>query len=203
MCYNSDRNTFFIIMSEENMTGTRGSKMLGAVIAIAAVAGIIGYFAKGDAVNNTETIQTTATETKTTETGAVTETTVTTKTTESKPGETGTTTDTTVTTKPAEGTSAYKDGSYKATGSYTSPAGEETIDISITLKDDAIVAATFTGNAVNPGSKNWQGKFSEGYEAVVVGKKIDELSLSVVNGSSLTPKGFMDAVADIKVEAKS
>lgn len=190
-------------MREENITGTRGSKMLGAVIAIAAVAGIIGYFAKGDAVNNTETIQTTATETKTTETGAVTETTVTTKTTETKPGETGTTTDTTVTTKPTEETSTYKDGTYKATGTYTSPAGEETASISLTLKDDVITNAIFTVSATNPGSKVWQGKFNEGYEAVVVGKKIDELSLSVVNGSSLTPKGFMDAVADIKVEAKS
>jgi 23S rRNA (uracil1939-C5)-methyltransferase len=37
----------------------------------------------------------------------------------------------------------------------------------------------------------------------VVGKNIEELNLTVVNGSSLTPKGFMDALAKIKVDAQT
>ena len=74
--------------------------------------------------------------------------------------------------------------------------------MSITLQNDAITAATFKGNAVNPASKFNQDKFSKGFESVVVGKPIDSLSLTVVNGASLTPKGFMDAVVKIKAEAK-
>lgn len=98
--------------------------------------------------------------------------------------------------------SDYKDGTYKATGTYTSPAGKENVSVSITLSGDIITAATFSGTAENPASKNWQSEFSKGFTQAVVGKDIDSLSLSVVNGSSLTPKGFMDAVATVKAEAK-
>ncbi len=38
---------------------------------------------------------------------------------------------------------------------------------------------------------------------VVVGKKIDEVQLTKVAGSSLTPKGFMDALEKVKTEAKA
>ncbi len=96
----------------------------------------------------------------------------------------------------------YRDGTYKATGTYTSPAGKENVSISLTLTGDVITAATFSGQAENPGSKNWQSEFSKGFNQVVVGKDIDSLSLGVVNGSSLTPKGFMDAVASVKTQAK-
>jgi uncharacterized protein with FMN-binding domain len=98
--------------------------------------------------------------------------------------------------------SDYKDGTYKATGAYTSPAGQESVSVSLTLSGDIITAATFSGTAENPGSKNWQAAFSKGFTQVVVGKDIDSLALSVVNGSSLTSKGFMEAVASIKKEAK-
>ena len=98
--------------------------------------------------------------------------------------------------------STYKDGVYKASGTYTSPAGKETVAISLTLANDVVTAATFKGDATNPGSKNWQGKFSEGFTQVVVGKKIEDISLTVVNGSSLTPKGFTDALSKVKAEAK-
>ncbi len=119
---------------------------------------------------------------------------------------TSTTPETSVNTTPTPATETptylYKNGTYSATGSYNSPAGKETVDVSITLQNDAITAATFKGNAVNPASKFNQDKFSKGFESVVVGKPIDSLSLTVVNGASLTPKGFMDAVVKIKAEAK-
>lgn len=108
-------------------------------------------------------------------------------------------TPTPVATAPA---SKYRDGTYTATGSYQSPAGTEVVDVSITLKGDVVTAATFKGNATNPGSVNNQKKFSGGYTAAVVGKKLDSIALTVVNGSSLTPGGFMDALADIKTEAR-
>ena len=97
----------------------------------------------------------------------------------------------------------YKDGEYSATGEYKSPAQVETVDITLTLEDGIVTAAEFTGNATNQVSQKLQGLFADGYEEEVVGKSIDEIKLTVVNGSSLTPKGFMDALEQVKEEAKS
>lgn len=98
---------------------------------------------------------------------------------------------------------SYKDGSYKADGMYRSPAGEEKVTIDVTLANGVITKTEFTGYATNPASVNRQGAFKQGFEKEVIGKKIDEVSLGVVNGSSLTPKGFMEALNKIKAEAKS
>lgn len=97
--------------------------------------------------------------------------------------------------------SQYANGAYTQTGSYRSPAGEETVTVSLTLADGIIASATFTGNATNPASVRNQGRFAEGYSDLVVGKSLDEVSVGVVNGSSLTGIGFMEAVEAIKVEA--
>jgi NifU-like protein involved in Fe-S cluster formation len=99
-------------------------------------------------------------------------------------------------------TAAYKDGTYTQKGSYTSPAGAESVEVSVTLAGDVVTAATFKGEATNPGSVKNQAKFADGYTSLVVGKKIDEIALTVVNGSSLTPVGFMEALAKVKTEAK-
>lgn len=99
--------------------------------------------------------------------------------------------------------SDYIDGEYVASGNYISPAGEEEVIVTLTLEDDVIVDAEFDGQAVHPTSRKMQGQFSEGFEAEVEGKSLDEIALTVVNGSSLTPKGFMDAVAKIKAEAEA
>lgn len=96
----------------------------------------------------------------------------------------------------------YADGTYTKTGTYTSPAGSETVVVSIVLENDVVKSATFTGQATNPGSKLNQGKFSAGFSSYVVGKPIDDVALTVVNGSSLTPKGFMNALAQIKADAR-
>jgi|GEM_PF-1190236 len=97
--------------------------------------------------------------------------------------------------------SGYADGTYEARGSYVSPAGAEGVDVSLTLANGIVTDATFASNATNPASVRNQGQFAAGYRQLVVGKPLDELNLRTVNGSSLTPKGFMDAVAKIKVQA--
>lgn len=99
--------------------------------------------------------------------------------------------------------STYQDGTYSATGHYTSPAGAESVEVTLTLKDGVVTDAQFTGNATHPASKKWQGNFAAGFKDQVVGKKLDEIKLGVVNGSSLAPKGFMDAVAQVKAEASA
>ncbi len=106
-------------------------------------------------------------------------------------------------TPPAASTNAYKNGTYSAKGDYVSPGGNEQIDVKVTLKDDVITAATVTSLAINPTSKIMQAKFISGVQAAVVGKKITDVVLTHVSGSSLAPKGWNDAIAEIQAQAKA
>ncbi len=104
----------------------------------------------------------------------------------------------------AVGPKKYVDGTYSAAGSYKSPAGNETVDISLSIDAQGkITAAKFKGNTQNARSKEYQAKFAAGFEKEVVGKSIDKLALTVVNGSSLTPIGFMDAVKKVQLVSKA
>jgi hypothetical protein len=106
--------------------------------------------------------------------------------------------------EPEPETSVYADGSYTQTGSYQNPVGSEDISVSITLADDKVTGVIVTLNAVNVTTKQYQDLFSGGISSVVVGKSLEELGATGnVNGSSLTPKGFNDAVAAIKSAAKN
>ncbi len=97
----------------------------------------------------------------------------------------------------------YKDGEYTAVGNYNSPGGAETIDVKITMKDDVVTAVAVTPKATRPVSLKMQQTVASNVSAIVVGKKIDEVTLDKVSGSSLTPRGFNDAVAKIKVQARA
>lgn len=101
----------------------------------------------------------------------------------------------------AAASSGYKDGSYTATGTYTSPGGSEHISVELTLANDVVTAVTVTPESTNPNGKKYQGEFAEGISAVVVGVDIDSLSVGKVAGSSLTSTGFNDAVSQIKSDA--
>ncbi|OGD81617.1 hypothetical protein A2572_04545 [Candidatus Collierbacteria bacterium RIFOXYD1_FULL_40_9] len=93
--------------------------------------------------------------------------------------------------------SQIADGVYEATGEYTSPAGPEVVPIKLTLKDGVIESIEFNQKATNPNTIKFQGMFKEGYKTLVVGKKITDVKLDKVSGSSLTPKGFNDAIQKI------
>ncbi len=97
----------------------------------------------------------------------------------------------------------YKDGTYDVKGAYTSPAGPETIDVKLTLKDNKVTDAEVVSEATNPKSKFMQGAFISGYKDMVIGKNINDIHLEKVSGSSLTPKGFNDALEQIKTQAQS
>lgn len=97
----------------------------------------------------------------------------------------------------------YKNGTFSADGVYRSPAGGESVHLSVVLKDDVVVDATFSGDATHPKSKAMQAAFTAGFKAQVVGKSLDDVSVGVVNGSSLTGGGFMDALTKIKAQAKA
>lgn len=124
----------------------------------------------------------------------------------SQPSET-TTSDTTSSGASSTGTSSsadtYKDGTYKASGSYNTPGGTESISVSVTLKDGVVTDSTVTGDARDPEAEEYQGQFIDGYKQYVTGKKIDSINLSRVAGSSLTPQGFNDAIDAIESQAQA
>ncbi|MBS1907087.1 MAG: FMN-binding protein [Actinobacteria bacterium] len=100
----------------------------------------------------------------------------------------------------ASGTT-YKDGTYTADGSYQTPETVEKISVSITVKSDTVTAVDVTGDPQASETKHYQSQFIGGISAQVVGKKLDDISVSRVSGSSLTSKGFNQALATIRTEA--
>ncbi|MDB5176658.1 MAG: hypothetical protein JWN75_326 [Candidatus Saccharibacteria bacterium] len=102
---------------------------------------------------------------------------------------------------PASSTSSFKDGSYNATGNYQSPGGPQSIDVKVVLAGGIISDASVTQHASGGEAEQYQSKFVSGYKSQVVGKKISDVNLSRVAGSSLTPIGFNDAIADIEKQA--
>jgi hypothetical protein len=99
------------------------------------------------------------------------------------------------------GTSTYVDGTYEASGSYSTPESVETIAVTVTLENDVITAVEVTGDPKARESQDYQSRFIGGIQDVVVGKDIDEISVSRVAGSSLTSGGFNQAIEEIKTEA--
>lgn len=100
-------------------------------------------------------------------------------------------------------TSSYKDGTYSATGSYLSPGGRESIDLTVVIKDGVITDTTLATHASSRDSSQYQELFADHYKSLVVGKSINGLSLSRVAGSSLTSNGFNDALDEIRTEARA
>lgn len=103
-----------------------------------------------------------------------------------------------------EKVTVYKDGTYNQSGSYQSPAGAESVSVSMTVKGDVVTGVTVTPAAQNEVSKQFQGLFAAGINQLVVGKKLSEIgAFGQVNGSSLTPAGFNSAVAAMKAQAQN
>ena len=99
--------------------------------------------------------------------------------------------------------SDYADGTYTATGSYSIPDGGETVTVTVTLVDEVITTVSTTGSASGGTSSQFQSRFLSSYSSQVVGKSIDELSLSRVAGSSLTSEGFNAAIEEIRTDAQA
>lgn len=97
--------------------------------------------------------------------------------------------------------SDYKDGTYHATGEYTSPGGQESVDVELTLANEKITDVTVTPHPASGTSVQYQTEFADNFKPMVVGKSIDEVKLSRVAGSSLTSTGFNDALDQIKADA--
>ncbi len=96
---------------------------------------------------------------------------------------------------------SYVDGTYTGEGSYQTPESVESITVTITLENDVVTAVDVAGDPQKRESEQYQSRFIGGISDEVVGKPIDELSVSRVAGSSLTSGGFNAAIEEIKAEA--
>lgn len=99
--------------------------------------------------------------------------------------------------------SSYESGKYEAIGRYISPGGAEEIGVTLVLEDSIIVDSEVKVLATRDISLKIQEDFAENYKRFVVGKDINDVKLTKVSGSSLTPNGFNDAVERIKAQAGS
>ena len=99
------------------------------------------------------------------------------------------------------GSATLPDGTYSSSGTYQSPAGTETISVSLTVAHNVVTAVTVTPQAPDPTGMAYQSAFAQGISAVVVGKDINSLNVTRVAGSSLTSGGFNDALQQIKAKA--
>lgn len=98
---------------------------------------------------------------------------------------------------------AYKPGQYEAEGSYQTPGGIMRVGVNITLAGDGTVEAVRVDPRGTGGSLALQARFAGGIANEIVGKKIDELNVTKVSGSSLTSGGFNAALETIKDEARA
>ncbi|HEX4059210.1 MAG TPA: hypothetical protein VHX87_12960 [Galbitalea sp.] len=115
----------------------------------------------------------------------------------------GTSTSSTSATGTSDVSSTYKDGTYSADGSYSSPDGQEEIAVTLTVKSNTVTAVSVTSVSANGEGRQYQAIFESGISSVVVGRELATLSVSNVAGSSLTSQGFNAALATIRADAKS
>lgn len=93
------------------------------------------------------------------------------------------------------------DGTYTAVGNYQSPNGQETVLVTISISDGVVTAADVDPQATNSTSSRYQGQFAGGIADEVVGKPVAELDVTRIAGSSLTGRGFNEALEEIRSEA--
>lgn len=106
-------------------------------------------------------------------------------------------------TSTASSNAEVKDGTYSATGSYRTPGGAERIGVEVTIADGIVSEVDLTEMGQSGESQEYQSRFASGYKSQVVGKKISEIKLDRVAGSSLTSGGFNDAINDIAKQAQA
>lgn len=96
---------------------------------------------------------------------------------------------------------AYTDGTYTAEGSYSTPGGQESISVDVTVAADVVTAVTVTPEASGGNAARFQDEFASGIADEVVGQELTGLSVDKVSGSSLTGDGFNAALDQIRADA--
>ncbi|MEJ7648731.1 MAG: FMN-binding protein [Nakamurella sp.] len=98
--------------------------------------------------------------------------------------------------------SLFRDGDYASTGRYLTPGGNESIEVTLRVRDGVITAATSRTEALSPTARQFQEQFRVAIAAQVVARPLSSVSVDVVAGASLTSSGFNDALTRIRTEAR-
>jgi len=114
-----------------------------------------------------------------------------------------TTAPTTTTSTTATASSSTSTGTFTASSNYYVPHGNESIQVSLTVRGGVITSASIQNSEGDRESASYQEDFAASYKTYVVGKKISGLQLSTIAGASDTTQGFNDALTQIasKVQA--
>ncbi|QZN86828.1 FMN-binding protein [Cellulomonas sp. C5510] len=99
------------------------------------------------------------------------------------------------------GSGDLADGTYDAEGSYSTPGGQESIQVELTVADGVVTDVTVTPEATGGNAARFQEEFASGIADVVVGQDLAGLSVDKVSGSSLTGDGFNAALDEIRADA--
>jgi uncharacterized protein with FMN-binding domain len=94
---------------------------------------------------------------------------------------------------------SFADGVYEATGWYGGQPSS--IGVRVRLDGGVITSVEVTPHATDATSLDFQRRFAQALPGVVVGKRIDQVNVRRLAGSSGTPKGFNDALERIKQDA--
>lgn len=97
----------------------------------------------------------------------------------------------------------YEAGSYTGNASYDLPNGvNHEMAVNMSIEGDMIteVEVVYNGDDTT-GSTDYQVRFNEEIDSVIVGQQVQDVDLSRVGGASLTTAGFNRAFEQIKAEA--
>ena len=103
-------------------------------------------------------------------------------------------------TSDKQDTGNYADGDYKVQGVY-GPIGEDTIDVTVTVKSGNVDNVSVVGHPFTTISKNHQNDFTEAINGVVDGKPLKDLEVDTVAGASWTSDAFNEALKVVRQEA--
>lgn len=97
----------------------------------------------------------------------------------------------------------FKDGTYTASSNYYVPHGMESIDVTLTVKNNVVTNSQIQNSEGNPESAGYQEAFASQYQSDVVGKNLGSIQISYIAGASDTTQGFDDALQSIINQAKA
>ncbi|WP_424449234.1 hypothetical protein [Microbacterium arborescens] len=97
-------------------------------------------------------------------------------------------------------TTQYRDGTYEARGWYGSLPSHH--DVTLTIENNTVTDVDITTPAEDRTSLGYQQRFAAALPRAIVGRPIDELSVDRLAGSSGCSEGFMNALAQIKTDAR-
>lgn len=99
--------------------------------------------------------------------------------------------------------SGYNDGVYTQSSSYSVPHSlSNSIEVSITIKDGVIAAASTKHTYTDNESGSYIDAFDSSLASTVVGKPIGTTSFSRIGGASLTTDGFQRALELVQNAAR-